>query len=136
MAHRDVVVFDGATMNALSSFFAYDSTFRNGVSVAGGEINGQNFADIVTGAGPGGAPNVRGFTSTGQSLFSFFAGSTTDTSGVRVAVKDLKGTGIDSILTGSGQGGGTLRVFDATTQTQTESSTPFGSTFTGGIFVG
>jgi hypothetical protein len=40
------------------SFFAYASTFTGGVRVALGDINGDGNMDVITGAGPGGGPQV------------------------------------------------------------------------------
>ena len=58
----------------LASFFAYDASFHGGVRVAVGDINGDGFNDIVTGAGPGGGPHVEVFGPPGGGLLrSFFA---------------------------------------------------------------
>lgn len=54
-----VNIFDGKTGSALNQFFAYDSSFRGGVSVAVGDIDGSGFNSVVTGAGPGGGPHVK-----------------------------------------------------------------------------
>ena len=69
-----VKVFDGPTLWLHHSFFAYDTNFNGGVRVAAGDVNGDGFADIVTGAGPGGGPHVKVFNSqTPDLLHSFFA---------------------------------------------------------------
>jgi hypothetical protein len=62
----------------LLDFFAYDPAFGGGARVAVVDTNGDGFADIVTGAGPGGGPHVRIFDgATGNQLpnpqDSFFA---------------------------------------------------------------
>src|SRR5262245_62150720 len=48
----DIRVFDGAALpnvvRPLSEFLAYDPAFTGGVNVAGGDINGDGFADIIT----------------------------------------------------------------------------------------
>jgi len=91
------------------SFFAY-STPRWGVNVAGGDIDGDGFAEIVTGAGPGEVfgPHVRAFNYDGAALtpipgVSFFAYGT-NRFGVRVSCGDIDGDGIDEILTAPGPG--------------------------------
>jgi fibronectin-binding autotransporter adhesin len=71
----------------LKSFFAYAPGFTGGVRVAVGDENGDQIADIVTGAGPGGGPHVKVFdgTAAGGILASFFAYSAGFTGGVYVA---------------------------------------------------
>jgi hypothetical protein len=64
---------------AFSSFFAYESSFRNGVNVAVGDAItigtlGINSGDeIITGPGEGGAPLLKIFDETGGLRRSFFA---------------------------------------------------------------
>jgi hypothetical protein len=67
------------------SFFAYDPSFKGGVSVTTCDPDG--FEDeIVTGPGPGGGPHVRMFTMTGSPLaLSFFAYGPDFHGGVHVA---------------------------------------------------
>ena len=54
--------------------FAYEPSFGGGVLVATGDVNGDNFEDVMTVAGVGGAPRVRVFDgATGTALRDFFA---------------------------------------------------------------
>jgi hypothetical protein len=81
-----VKVFDGLTSQTLFSFFAFDASFTGGVRVAAGDVNGDGFADIITGAGPGGGPHVKVFDSQSLALLhSFFAYEPNFTGGVFVA---------------------------------------------------
>jgi hypothetical protein len=67
------------------SFLAYDPAFLGGVRVATADVNGDGVDDVVTGAGPGGGPHVRAFSSLkGDERLSFFAFEPTDTNGVFV----------------------------------------------------
>ena len=80
-----VKVFDGTQLNLLFSFFAYDASFTGGVRVAAGDVNGDGFADIVTGAGPGGGPHVKVFSGIQLDvLHSFLAYEANFTGGVFV----------------------------------------------------
>jgi hypothetical protein len=98
----------------LREFEAYTSAFRGGVYVAAGDVNGDGFADIVTGAGAGGGPHVRVFDGVnGSELFGFYAYPVGFPGGVRVAAGDVNGDGRADVITGAGPGGGPhVRVFD------------------------
>lgn len=93
------------------SFLAY-GTNHFGVNVASGDLDGQGFDEIVTGAGPGPifGPHVRGWTYNGSTVaplvgVSFFAYGT-HRWGVNVAAGDIDGDGYDEIVTGAGPGPG------------------------------
>ena len=65
---------------------AYAESFTGGVRVAVNDGNGDGIADIVTGAGAGGAPQVNVFDFPDLDLlFSFFSGDPTNTNGVFVS---------------------------------------------------
>ncbi|MBI4599008.1 VCBS repeat-containing protein [Candidatus Uhrbacteria bacterium] len=88
-------------------FFAYDTGFRGGVSVAIGDLNGDNVNEIIAGAGSGGGPHVRVFNKDGKVINpGFFAYDEKFRGGVRVAAGDVDGDGKDEIITGPGNGGG------------------------------
>jgi uncharacterized repeat protein (TIGR01451 family) len=109
-----VRVFDGVSGAALMDFYAYHPDFPGGVFVAAADLDGDRRADIVTGAGPGGGPHVRGLSSaTGAELFSFYAYDDRFAGGVRVALADVNADGTPDLITGAGPGGGPhVRVFD------------------------
>ncbi len=65
-----------------NSFLAYASKFKEGVSVSTGDVNTDGLDDIITGAGPGGAPHVRAFNYKGQVLEGFYAGEADNSLGV------------------------------------------------------
>jgi hypothetical protein len=89
------------------SFLAY-GTHRWGVNVACGDIDGDGYDEIITGAGPGDVfgPHVRGWNVDGGTAspmpgVSFLAYGTPRW-GVNVACGDIDGDGIDEIVTGPG----------------------------------
>jgi len=103
--------YDGGSLVSMPgvSFMAY-GTLKYGVNVAGGDIDGDGYDEILTGAGPGAVfgPHVRGWNYDGDQLapiaaVSYFAYGTLRW-GVNVAAGDVDGDGIDEILTGAGPG--------------------------------
>lgn len=101
--------------NLKSQFFAYSSSFRTGVSVAVGDLDGDGANEIITGPGAGGGPQVRVFDMDGNAKITagFFAYATTVRNGVMVGAGDLDGDGDDEIITGTRAGSGPhVRTFD------------------------
>jgi uncharacterized repeat protein (TIGR01451 family) len=138
----NVRVFDGRTglplAGPLGNFLAYDRAFAGGVYVAVADVNGDGFADIVTGAGPGGGPHVKVFSGRdGSVLASFLAYARNFTGGVRVAAGDVNGDGFADIVTGAGPGGGPhVKAFDGRNPANVLASFfAYPSGFTGGVYV-
>ena len=53
----EVKAFSGQSGAVLYDFYAYTAAFSGGVRVAVGDLTGDGFADLITAAGPGGAPS-------------------------------------------------------------------------------
>jgi len=91
------------------SYFAYGVP-KWGVNVACGDIDGDGFDEIVTGAGPGAVygPHVRGWNVDGGTVAAIpgvsFLAYGTNKYGVNVVCGDVDGDGIDEIVTGAGPG--------------------------------
>jgi hypothetical protein len=100
---------EGAPLPGVS-FLAY-GTNRFGVNVAAGDINGDGYDEIITGAGPGEVfgPHVRGWQVDGGTSVSamgevsYFAYGTPKW-GVNVSCGDIDGDGYDEIVTAPGPG--------------------------------
>jgi hypothetical protein len=159
-----IAVFDGRGLAAGSSspahligdFFAFENTLRNGAFVSVGDVNGDGFADLAFGAGPGGAPRVRVFD--GRALLSagaftnlddigsaqranFFAGDAALRGGLRLALRDVDGDGAADLVTGSGEGEPSrVRVYKAATLlaggAADQELDPFAAVVPNGVFVG
>ncbi len=96
---------------------------------------------FAAGADAGGGPQVNVYNATtGELTLGFLAYDGSFTGGVRVAVGDVNGDGVQDIITGPGPAGGpNIRVFDSRTGTQIPgplgSFVAFSEGFTGGVYV-
>jgi hypothetical protein len=100
-------VFSGKGGAELRSFFGFEPSFKGGVYVAAGDVNGDGRADIVVAGGPGGGPHVKVFSGAdGKILHSFDAFAASFKGGVRVATGDVNGDGRADVVAGAGPGGG------------------------------
>jgi hypothetical protein len=133
----------------LADFFAFTPSFSGGVTVAVGDFTGSGQLDIITGAGPGGGPQVEvidgsklgqvqatGQIATSALLASFFAYDASFNGGVRVDAVDVNGDRKADVVTGAGPGAGPhVKVFRATDLLLLDSFFATAASFTGGVFV-
>ncbi len=143
-----VAGFDGKSLSSgtpqkiFGDFFPFEQALRNGIFVTAGDINGDGFADLIAGGGPGGGPRVLAID--GKSLLSnqyvtlanFFGGDVNSRGGIRVAVKNLDGDTKADLVVGAGS-----RITGYLGANITASGTPpaafdFDAGFGDGIFVG
>ncbi|MFZ9824629.1 MAG: FG-GAP-like repeat-containing protein, partial [Gemmataceae bacterium] len=132
-----VKVFDGRNFQEMASFFAFSPFFTGGVTVAAEDLNGDNKTEIVTGAGPGGGPQVKVFDgATLRMRTSWFAYPPNFSGGVFVSVGDIGSDGSFEVVTGTGQGGGpVVGVWNALTGNQLALFFAYSPNFTGGVRV-
>ena len=113
-----VSVYDGAALAAgqrvhlVNDFFLFEPALRNGAFVAVGDVDGDGFADVVGGGGPGGGPRVYALSGADllagrdRVLANFFAGNEDNRGGVRVSVKNLDGDARADVVVGDGTDAG------------------------------
>jgi serralysin len=132
-----VKVFSGVDQSEVRSFLAYGGAAASGgVYVAAGDVNGDTYGDIITGAGST-ATHVKVFSgATNNTLQSFFAYPGV-ASGVRVAAGDVDGDGRTDIVTGLGEGFAShVKVFSGANQGLLHSFIAYGGGgFMGGVYV-
>lgn len=114
------------TKNPIANLFVFEDTQRGGSFIAAGDVDGDCFADIVCGGGPGGGPRIRIIN--GKILFdvalvpnleavklddpanlsnglvrsNFFAFSAQQRGGVRVTTRDMDGDTLADVVVGEG----------------------------------
>jgi len=159
-----VSLTDDTLLDQVGQFYAYNANFFGGVNVAVGtptnnrDASNNLYADIITGAGPGGGPHVEvwrldnGQNTGTDSLFSFvtaasyYAYTSTFTGGVFVGMTldNLSANGLPNFLTGAGAGGGPhVKVWSTQSLTDLQTYSPlalqqqfvYASTYTGGVAV-
>ena len=148
-----VAAFSGKTLGptggpkVFPDFLAFEPALRNGTFVTAGDVDGDGFAELIAGGGPGGGPRVSAFdgqllAETGNPTRSvdFFAGDVTNRGGVRLAVKDLDGDNKADLVTGAGTGAGSRVTGYAGASLTGSPATVFEIDafpgFQGGVFVG
>lgn len=78
-------------------------SYKGGINVAAGDINGDDKAEIIVGAATG-RPDIKIFDQRGKVVGKGFLGASVKAkNGVKVAVVDVDGDGVDEIVTYSGE---------------------------------
>lgn len=117
----------------VSEFMAYDSRFHGGVALAVADLDGDGKAEIITGPGKGGGPNVKVFSGTGTIIKDFMAYDPKFHGGIDVSALAKKTSTPAAIITAPGEGGGpNIKIFDSNAVLQKDFMA-YDSAFHGGV---
>ncbi|MFH1534547.1 MAG: hypothetical protein ABIF80_01045 [Patescibacteria group bacterium] len=96
-------------------FYAFDPSYQGGVSLAGGDIDGDGRDEIIVGVGADAEPIVRVFNKTATEILrEYLVYSETFQSGVNISAGDVDADGRDELLIlPRDDGGPNLRIIDA-----------------------
>jgi hypothetical protein len=142
-----------------SAFYAFTGsdaeTLRNGIFIAAGDLNGDGYADLIVGGGPGGGPRVlvlSGKTLTQQGITAaqanpmanfFVNNDTSSRGGVTVAATGETGSTYANLVVGSGENEQSLvRIYPGAyvvpggEPSKFQDLNPFGEVLASGVFVG
>jgi hypothetical protein len=87
-------------------FYAFGTTYRGGVSVAGVDVNGDGNKEIVVGVGNNAQPLIKIYNAQEKLLTQFYGFQTTFMGGANVAGGDVDNDGTDELLVTPRSGGG------------------------------
>lgn len=116
-----ISIFDGRNGQELTRFYAFEAEFTGGVNAVASDFFGEGQADLLVGAGSGGAPRVRLFRDAGLTIAAdFFAADASSRTGALVAATDSSGNALDEFVTAAG---GILSFYDPKSLEQRQSFT-------------
>ncbi len=121
-----------------SQFMAYSSKFNGGLSIATGDIDGDGVDEIITAPlqGVKNGPEVHVFNARGDLLYTFYAYAKNFRGGVKLALGDVDGDGIDEIITAPASAGGPhVRIFSRSGQLKGQFMA-FNQNYRGGLSLG
>ncbi|MBU1167907.1 L,D-transpeptidase family protein [Patescibacteria group bacterium] len=138
-SHDPLVKVFNAQSHVQDAYFkAYHPSFKGGVNVAAGDINGDGEDEIITGAGLGGGPQVRIFDGAGQfEGQSFMAFHPDFRGGIKVAAGDVDADGRDEVIVSQASDGEPwVKVYDCENACVAKSSfLAYDKSFKGGVSI-
>ncbi|MDP2684745.1 MAG: hypothetical protein Q8P20_06960 [bacterium] len=116
-----------------NEFFAYATTFKGGVNIATGDVNGDGNIEIITSPASGGGPDIRVFSGDGTNITGFMAYASTLRGGFNVEVAELNGDSTADILITPNEGFGPQVAMFTGTGELIDRFWAYDPTFRGGI---
>ncbi len=131
-----VRVIDSETQAVVADFFVYEETYRGGMFLAVGDVNGDGADDIATAPDEGGGPRVKVVDGkTRATIFDDFVFDPELRNGTRIALNDVNGDGFADVVVGSGPGGNRVRALDVRNGRAIFDREVFDATNAGGVYV-
>ncbi len=132
-----VKVYNQDATQVKSTFLAYQESFRGGLKIAAGDIDGDRRDEIITGAGLDGGPHVQVFDMNGNFMWQTMAFDEGFKGGIDVAAGDVNGDGKDEIIVSQLSGGQAwIKIYKANRQrTILANFLAFASSFEGGCHI-
>ena len=124
--------------HSIFSTFPFAQSFKGGVDVAAGDLDGDNKDEIIAAQSSEGQAWIKAFRANSQKtiLSNFLAYSAEHKGGASVAATQSKENKKAKIITGAGQGGGpSVRVFNASGHSLEKDFFAFDQNYKGGINV-
>jgi hypothetical protein len=124
--------------NKEAGWLAYAKSFRGGVRLAVGDVDGDGVKEIITSPGSG-SPQIRVFSQAGKVKGQFFAFESSTRGGASVAAANIDNTPGAEIIVGAGAGReAEVRIFSkyGADFSQDSMFTVFEPGFKGGVNVG
>jgi ELWxxDGT repeat protein len=137
-----VRVFNGISGDPLGggvgAITPFDASFRGGVYVAAGDLNGDFKDEVIVSSGPGIRATIAAYNGAGGAeMLRFQTYPAAFTGGARVVAVDANDDFTDDIIVAPGPGAALpVRAFNGETGAALYDLFPFGQTYRSGIFVG